>query len=72
MPAFGAISRADLVRYLKQLGFDGPFPGGKHEYMVKEGFRLTIPNHHRGDIDKKLLGKLLKQAEISRDDWEAL
>ncbi len=26
MPSFGAISRSDLIRYLKQIGFDGPFP----------------------------------------------
>lgn len=35
MPPFGSINRRDLIRYLKDAGFDGPYPGGKHQYMVK-------------------------------------
>lgn len=72
MPNFGPISRSDLIRYLKQVGFDGPYPGSKHEFMLKEDFKIFIPNPHRGDIDKKLLGKVLKQAGISREEWEEL
>ncbi len=30
MPPFRAISRRDLVYYLKEFGFDVPYPGGKH------------------------------------------
>lgn len=72
MPTFGPISRSDLIRYLRQVGFDGPHPGSKHEFMLKEDFKIFIPNLHRGDIDKKLLGKVLKQAGISREEWEKL
>lgn len=35
-------------------------------------FRLTIPNPHQSDISKALLAKILRQAEISRDEWEEL
>ncbi len=72
MPAFGPIKRADFIRYLKELGFSGPYAGGKHEYMVREGQRLTIPNPHKGDISKALLAELLRQANISREEWERL
>lgn len=72
MPAFGPIQRKDLIRYLKQLGFEGPYSGGKHQFMVKETLRLTIPNPHQGEISKALLIKLLRQAGISRDAWEQL
>jgi predicted RNA binding protein YcfA (HicA-like mRNA interferase family) len=72
MPAFGPIKRSDLIHYLKRFGFDGPYSGGKHQFMVKENLRLTIPNPHQGDISKALLTKLLKQAQISRADWEQL
>ncbi len=34
MPAFGPIQRNDLIRYLKQLGFEGPYSGGKHQCLV--------------------------------------
>ncbi len=72
MPAFGPIQRKDLIGYLKQLGFDGPYSGGKHQFMVKATLRLTIPNPHQGEISKALLSKLFRQAGISRDEWEKL
>jgi predicted RNA binding protein YcfA (HicA-like mRNA interferase family) len=72
MPAFGPIKRSDLIRALKRLGFDGPFAGGRHEFMVKDSLKLRIPNPHQGDISKGLLAEILRQAEISREDWENL
>lgn len=72
MPPFGPVSRNDLVRYLRQLGFDGPYPGAKHAFMRKELVTLRIPNPHRGDIDVGLLSRLLREAGIERDQWERL
>lgn len=72
MPKFGPISRRNLIRYLRQLGFEGPYPGGKHHYMIRETTRLAIPNPHRGDIDRGLLLMILQQADISRAIWESL
>jgi len=72
MPTFGPIKRKDLIRYLRQLGFDGPFSRGKHQHMKKGDTTLTIPNPHQGDIGKSLLIRLLKQANISREEWEKL
>ena len=42
MPLFGAIKRRDLIRALKEFGFAGPFPGGKHEYLEKG--QRELPN----------------------------
>ena len=72
MPVFGSIKRKDLVSVLKQAGFDGPHAGGKHEFMVRENLRLTLPNPHQGEIGKDLLSRILKQAGISREEWEKL
>ena len=72
MPRFGAISRKDLIFYLRQLGFDGPYSGGKHQFMSKGNLTLRIPNPHQADIGKELLTRLLRQASISKDDWEKL
>ncbi|PSB16660.1 hypothetical protein C7B61_04030 [filamentous cyanobacterium CCP1] len=72
MPKFGPIKRQDLIRYLKQLGFVGPTQGGKHQHMKKEGITLTIPNPHQGDISRELLSRILKQAGITREEWENL
>jgi predicted RNA binding protein YcfA (HicA-like mRNA interferase family) len=72
MPPFGPVKRRDLIALLRRLGFRGPFSGGKHEFLVKGDLVLTIPNPHRGDIGRELLAILLKQARISRRDWEKL
>ncbi len=72
MPAVGLIKRKDLIKYLKLAGFEGPRVGGKHEFMLKENLRLTLPNPHHGDISKNLLARILKQAGLSRKEWERL
>jgi predicted RNA binding protein YcfA (HicA-like mRNA interferase family) len=72
MPSFGPIKRADLIHYLRIAGFVGPYAGKRHQFMVKEQIRLVIPNPHRGDIGKGLLARILRQAEISKEEWELL
>lgn len=74
MPYLGPIKRKDLIFYLKRLGFEGPYPGGNHEYMVREkdSATVTIPNPHRGDIGEGFLLRILKQAGVDRATWEKL
>ena len=72
MPAFGPIKRADLIQCLQKSGFDGPYSGGKHLFMVKDDRALTIPNPHKKDVGKELLNSILRQAGISKDEWERL
>jgi predicted RNA binding protein YcfA (HicA-like mRNA interferase family) len=72
MPAFGPIRRADFISALRQAGFAGPFVGGRHEFMVKGQVKLVLPNPHRSDVGKPLLAEILRQAAISREEWEKL
>ena len=72
MPPFGSIKRKDLISALKRAGFEGPHAGGKHEFLIKGNLRLTVPNPHQGEIGKDLLSRILKQASISREEWEKL
>jgi len=72
MPPFGPIKRRDLIRNLRELGFEGPYSGGRHEFMVKGDLKLFIPNPHRGDIGRGLLSRILRQAGINRQEWERL
>jgi len=53
-------------------GFEGPFSGGKHQFMIKDDVTLRAPNPHRGDISRDLLSRILKQAGINKEDWEKL
>jgi predicted RNA binding protein YcfA (HicA-like mRNA interferase family) len=72
MPTLGPIKRSQLIKFLKQLGFDGPYVGGKHQFMLKGTIRLTLPNPHQQDISVGLLARILRQASIERTDWEKL
>ncbi len=72
MPKFGAVKRRKLIRCLKHLGFEGPFTGGKHQFMVRGDVAVRMPNPHQGDIGKDLLSRILRQAGVSRDEWERL
>ncbi|MBI4473083.1 MAG: type II toxin-antitoxin system HicA family toxin [Acidobacteria bacterium] len=60
------------MRRLRVLGWEGPYQKGKHPFMVKAGVRLTIPNPHAGDIDWSLTKRILQQAQISADQWDAV
>ncbi len=72
MPHFRPMKRRELIAGLRQLGFTGPYIGGKHEFMQKGDLSLTIPNPHGKDIGPKLLAKVLLQAGIERSEWERL
>jgi predicted RNA binding protein YcfA (HicA-like mRNA interferase family) len=63
------VSHNELVRGLKIFGFEGPFTGGKHLYMLKGNLRLTIPNPHREKIGIDLLMRILRQAGIAKEEW---
>ncbi len=72
MPRLGPIKRDELVKYLRALGFEGPYSGRKHQFMIKGEVRLRIPNPHQRDIGKELLVRILRQAKVSSDNWERL
>jgi len=63
------VSHRELVYKLRKLGFQGPYRGGKHLYMVKGSLRLAIPNPHKQVIGVALLSRILKQAGITREEW---
>lgn len=66
------VSRKQLMRKLGKLGFHGPYSGGSHQYLVREDFKLFIPNPHKGDIGKVLLLRILKEIGISPDEFSEL
>jgi predicted RNA binding protein YcfA (HicA-like mRNA interferase family) len=64
------ISRKDLIKKFRRLDFSGPYSGGKHQYMVKGKLKIRVPNPHKsGDITDSLLHEILRQAGISKDEW---
>ncbi len=72
MPRFGPIKRRELIHYLKQCGFVGPYSGGRHQFMIRGNLRIRIPNPHRSDIGRNLLKQILMEAGIETEEWERL
>ena len=66
------ISRRKLIKNFRVLGFDGPYSGGKHEFMKKKSLKIRIPSPHKGDISAGLINEILKQAEINKNIWNKL
>ena len=63
------VSWSRLVRRLRELGFEGPYGGGRHPQMRRGDVTVIIPNPHDGDISVGLLRRLLRQAGVSREEW---
>lgn len=68
--------RADFIGKLRRLGFDGPFSGGRHQFMVYSQRRLAIPNNPEYSIPQ--LRMMLREVEtilaraIDADEWQRL
>lgn len=65
------ISRRELIRRLRALGWEGPTAGGKHMIMENGDKTIHIPNPHGSDIDWSLTKRIIEQAGISKEVWEA-
>lgn len=64
------ISRRDFIKRLRNLGWEGPFVGGKHEFMVKGAMKLPIPNPHGSrEISVGKLREILNEIGVNRDEW---
>lgn len=66
------MSWREIVRRFRNLGFDGPIyrkSKADHPFMVKGSLKAKIPNKHGKDIDGALIDRVIKQAGISKDEW---
>ncbi len=68
--------RGDFIRKLHRLGFDGPFSGTRHQFMVFSQKRLAIPSNSEYSVPQvrmmvreveHLLGR-----EVSVGEWVSL
>jgi len=68
--------RQDFIKRLRLLGFEGPYTGTKHQFMLYQRNRLTIPSNNEYSIPQ--LKMMIKEIEgiISRkillDEWNEL
>ena len=76
MSRWTSCKRRDFINRLKQFGFDGPFSGTKHQFMVYGQHRLSIPSNDEYSIPQ--LKMMIQEIEeiigrkILTDEWNRL
>jgi predicted RNA binding protein YcfA (HicA-like mRNA interferase family) len=43
MPKLRPLSRKEFIKKLKNVGLEGPFQGGDHQFMSNENLKIKIP-----------------------------
>ncbi len=68
--------RQDFIRRLKKLGFDGPYSGTRHQFMVYNQRRLAIPSNAEYSVPqlRMMLHEVerIMERQISAEDWSHL
>ena len=76
MAGWRPLKRRDFIRKLRVLGFDVPYSGTRHQFMVIGQHRQTIPTNSEYSVPQVRM--LLRQVEtilsrkISLDEWNSL
>lgn len=73
MPRMVPISRRELILRLRKLGFEGPYHGGKHDFMRRSSdqLRVALPREDAKsrEIGVELKKRILRETGISTADW---
>jgi len=73
MPKLPVLKATELVHALEQAGFETLRYKGSHLRMRHpDGRIVTVPVHSGQDIGRGLLRKVLRDAELNRDEFMAL
>lgn len=76
MSRWNPCKRGDFIRRLRQLGFEGLYSGAKHQFMIYQQYRLTIPSNSEYSVPQ--LRMMLREVEsiigrqIAADEWNGL
>ena len=68
--------RREFIKRLRKLDFDGPYSGTRHQFMVYEEYRLTVPSNTEYSVPQ--LRMMLNEVEgilgrvITVDEWNKL
>ena len=68
--------RRDFIKKVRHLGFEGPYSGTRHQFMVFENHRLSIPSNAEYSVPQ--LRMMLQEVEailhrsVTPDEWNSL
>jgi len=68
--------RREFIKRLRKVGFDGPYSGARHQFMVYEEQRLAIPSNKEYSVPqlRMLLDEVVEiiGRPITADEWHKL
>ena len=76
MAAWHPLKRREFIRKLRELEFDGPYSGTRHQFMTFGSYRQTIPTNP--EFSNPQVRMLVRQIEsivertISLEEWDSL
>ena len=76
MAGWRPLKRRDFIRKLRGLGFDGPYSGTRHQFMVFREHRQTIPSNSEYSVPQVRM--LVRQVEsilerlVPPEEWNSL
>ena len=76
MAGWRPLKRRDFIRKLRGLGFEGPYSGTRHQFMILGHHRQTIPTNSEYSVPQVRM--LVRQIEsilerpVTLDEWNSL
>lgn len=76
MSQLNPCKRRDFLKKLRKLGFEKPRSGTRHQFMIYQQYRLTIPSNSEYSVPQ--LKMMIKEVEnimsreITIDEWNEL
>ena len=71
MSKLKVISSSQMCRLLESMGFSAERQRGSHRFFLHPDGRTTVIPMHAGDIDRALIRKILRDAELSIDEYNS-
>jgi hypothetical protein len=68
--------RREFIKRLRNLGFEGPYSGTRHEFMVFASHRLSIPSNVEYSVPqlKMMLAEIetITGRKLSVEEWNSI
>ena len=76
MSRWNPCKRSSFIKRLRKIGFEGVYSGTKHQFMVYQNQRLTIPSNTEYSVPqlRMMLREVeeISEREIGIDEWNDL
>ena len=70
MARMSTIKAKVMIKFLESLGFELIRQRGSHKFFKHpDGRTATVPDHRGEDLGRGITGKILKDAEVTREDF---